>query len=242
MLTVDALSKTFGDVRAVDEVSFSVRAGEVYGLLGENGAGKTTTLRMLATMLKPTGGGATVCGHPIDSEPAAVRGSIGILFGGEAGLYDRLTGRENILYFADLNDVPRREALGRIDAFTKAFAVGEYLGKPAGKLSKGNRQKMAFMRALIHNPAVMLLDEPSSGMDVGGIDELHRFILACQGEGKAIVLSSHTMSEVEKLCDRVGILHRGRMMDQGTKDELLGRNGCASIEEVFLKLTGGRVQ
>ncbi len=239
MLDVQDLTKDFGSFRAVNGVRFSVASGEVFGLMGENGAGKTTTLRLLATMLQPTSGTALVNGADILASPEEARGRIGILFGGESGLYDRLSGRENIMYFADLNDVPRSTAKERLEKLIPAFGIAEYIDRPAGKLSKGNAQKMAFLRAIIHDPAVMLLDEPSSGMDVTSIAELHRFILGCRSEGKAIVLSSHTVSEVIKLCDRVGVLHKGRLVDCGTIRELCDRHGCTDLESVFAVLTGG---
>jgi len=238
MLKLESLSKQFDSVTAVDNVSLSIPEGEVFGLLGANGAGKTTTLRMLATMLSPTGGTATVCGHDIIKEPAEVRARLGIMFGGETGLYERLTARENMLYFARLGDVPEDEARRRIDSLAETFSFTEHLDKWASKLSKGTRQKVAFARAILHNPAVMLFDEPTLGLDVTSKREAEEFILRCRDEGKSIIVSDHTMATVEKLCSRVGILKNGRMLDIGPIEDLTTRNGCASLEEVFFKLAG----
>ncbi len=237
MLRLEGLTKRFGDIVAVDGVSFSVNTGEIFGLLGENGAGKTTTLRMLATMLKPTSGTAQMGQYDVVADPEQVRGSIGILFGGETGLYDRLTVAENIRYFGELNDMPDADITRRIDQLSVAFGMQEYVDRRAGKLSKGMKQKAAFARSIIHDPNIMLFDEPTSGLDVGAMREVHSFILQCRREGKTIVLSSHTMTEVEKLCDRIGIIHRGRLVDVGSIDELKKRHQGESLEEVFVKLT-----
>lgn len=237
MLKLEQLTKTFGDIVAVDGISFSVQEGEIFGLLGENGAGKTTTLRMLATMLKPTSGTATLGQFDVVMDPELVRGSIGILFGGETGLYDRLTVAENIRYFGELNDMQSLEITRRIDQLSTAFGMGEYVNRRAGKLSKGMKQKAAFARSIIHDPDIMLFDEPTSGLDVGAMREVHAFILQCKGEGKTIILSSHIMNEVEKLCDRIGIIHRGRLVDVGTINELREKYHGESLEEIFVKLT-----
>lgn len=240
MLKVNNLTKKFGDITAVNNISFEVQKGEIFGLLGENGAGKTTTLRMLATMLKPTGGTAKICGFDINSEPESVRSRIGILFGGETGLYDRLTAAENIAYFAELNDMNRSEIKKRINYLAKIFDMEEYLNRRASKLSKGMKQKVAFARSIIHNPDVMLFDEPTSGLDVSTIRDVHDFILECRKEGKTIIFSSHTMSEVEKLCDRIGIIHKGNLLDVGTLDEFRTKYNHDNIEEIFIRLVGGR--
>ena len=237
MLRLDGLTKTFGDIVAVDDISFSVEEGEIFGLLGENGAGKTTTLRMLATMLKPTSGTARLGEFDVVADPEQVRGSIGILFGGETGLYDRLTVAENIRYFGELNDMSSVDITRRIDQLSTAFGMQDYVNRRAGKLSKGMKQKAAFARSIIHDPNIMLFDEPTSGLDVGAMREVHAFILQCKKERKTIVLSSHIMNEVEKLCDRIGIIHKGRMVDVGSISELREKYHGESLEEIFVKLT-----
>ncbi len=238
MIELKNLSKRFGEIQAVDNVSFTVNKGEIFGLLGENGAGKTTTLRMLATMLKPTGGTALLEGLDVVKEPEKVRAHIGILFGGETGLYDRLTTAENITYFGELNDLDGKFIKKRIEELAEIFGMKEYIDRRASKLSKGMKQKVAFARSIIHNPDIMLFDEPTSGLDVSAIREVHDFILNCRSEGKTIIFSSHTMSEVEKLCNRIGIIHKGKLMDVGTIDALKEKYGCSSLEEVFVRLVG----
>ena len=238
MLSVTNLTKKFGSFTAVDNLNFKVERGEIFGLLGENGAGKTTTLRMLATMLKPTSGTAVMDMYDINREPEKVRGAIGILFGGESGLYDRLTAAENIAYFAELNDMDRKSIKERIDFLAESFGMEEYLNKRASKLSKGMKQKVAFARAIVHNPDIMLFDEPTSGLDVGAIRNVHDFILDCKKQGKTVVLSSHSMSEVEKLCDKIGIIHKGKLKDTGSIDELKRKYENDSLEEIFIRLAG----
>lgn len=238
MLELKGLSKSFGDVRAVDNISLEVHKGEIFGLLGENGAGKTTTLRMLATMLKPTSGTAVMGDYDILLQPEQVRGSIGILFGGETGLYDRLTVGENISYFGELNDMPRQEIVRRLEELSVAFGMGDYVDRRAGKLSKGMKQKAAFARSIIHDPDIMLFDEPTSGLDVGATREVHAFITQCRQNGKTVMLSSHSMNEVEKLCDRIGIIHKGRLVDIGTISEFRQRYEDDRLEEIFVRLTG----
>lgn len=238
MVIVRGLSKKFKETEAVKGISFEAREGEVLGLLGENGAGKTTTLRMLATMLKPTGGTAEINGCDLMHNPDGVRGQIGILFGGEAGLYDRLSARENIRYFAELNNMDKDKIDGRIDELSRMLDMSEYIDKRVAKFSRGMKQKVAIARAIVHDPKVMLFDEPTAGLDVTSSRIVHDFIESCKKEGKVIIFSSHTMSEVEKLCDRVTILHRGAVVADGTIDELKKHFGNDNLEEVFMGLVG----
>ncbi len=238
MLKVTNLTKKFNEITAVNNIGFEVKTGEIFGLLGENGAGKTTTLRMIATMLKPTSGTIDVCGYNAGSNPEKVREHIGILFGGEVGLYDRLTVAENIAYFAELYDMDKKSIKDRIASLSRTFGMDDYLNRRSGKLSKGMKQKAAFARSIVHNPDVMLFDEPTSGLDVSTIREVHDFIEDCKKQGKTIILSSHIMSEVEKLCDRIGIIHKGRLLDTGTIDEFRKKYGQESLEEIFIGLVG----
>ena len=238
MLEIKNLTKRFGEVTAVSDISFHVGKGEVFGLLGENGAGKTTTLRLLATMLQPTSGTAVMAGHDLVREPEKVRRCIGILFGGESGLYDRLTAAENIAYFGRLNNMGEAALRERIRELTKIFNMEEYISRRAGKFSKGMQQKVAFARSIVHNPDIMLFDEPTSGLDVSATRNVHEFIINCREEGKTIILSSHSMSEVEKLCDRIGIIHKGRLAAQGTIAELTERYNGNSLEDIFVELAG----
>ncbi|MDF2505198.1 ATP-binding cassette domain-containing protein [Clostridium sp.] len=238
MIDVNNLSKAFKKVKAVDNINFKVNDGEIVGLLGENGAGKTTTLRLLATMLKSTGGTAIVNGYNINKEPETVRGEIGILFGGEVGLYDRLTGRENIRYFAELNGMSRKEADESIDKLAKNLDMHEYIDRRVGKFSRGMKQKVAIARSIVHNPSVVLFDEPTAGLDVTAARIVQDFILKCKRDNKAIIFSSHTMSEVEKLCDKIIIIHKGKILEEGTIKQFKEKYKNDDMEEIFMNLVG----
>lgn len=240
MVIVKDLEKKFGTFAAVDRISFQVDKGEIFGLLGENGAGKTTTLRMLATMLQPTSGQALLDGFDTVKEPEKVRARIGILFGGDTGLYDRLTTYENIAYFGELNGMGKQDINERIKQMVDAFDMHEFLDKRTSKLSKGMKQKVAFARSIVHNPDIMLFDEPTAGLDVGAAREVHEFILECKAEGKTIIFSSHSMQEVEKLCDRIGIIHKGKLIEIGTVENLKGKYGDENLEEIFIRLAGAK--
>ena len=238
MLKIQNLSKTFGKVQAVKNLTLEVGGGEVFGLLGANGAGKTTTMRMIATMLTPTEGGAEVAGYDLRRQPEEVRRSVGLLFGGDTGLYERLTARENIRYFAELNDVEPETANERIESLAKNFDFTEHLDKHASKLSKGTRQKVALARAIIHRPSLMMLDEPMVGLDVTARRDVEEFIIYLRGQGQTIILSDHSLSVVERLCGRVCILSKGEMVELGTITELCDKHGVSCLEEVFFKLAG----
>ena len=239
MLEVKNLTKKFKDKVAVDNVSFKVEPGEIVALLGENGAGKTTTLRMISTMLKISEGQAMVNGYDVSKEPDKVRKEIGILFGGEVGIYDRLTARENIEYFAELNGIPKQETKERISKLSKELGMDEYIDKRVGKFSRGMKQKVSIARSIVHEPNVMLFDEPSTGLDVTAARTIQDFILDCKAQGKTIVFSSHSMREVEKLCDRIVIINKGKIVDEGTVEYLKNKYGNDDLEEVFVKLVGG---
>jgi len=238
VIEVKGLTKSFKDVDALKDVNFSVPKGEVLGLLGENGAGKTTALRILATMLKPTNGHAILGGYNILKNPQAVRKEIGILFGGESGLYDRLTARENIAYYAELNDMPKEKIKERIDYLIKILDMEEYIDRKVGKFSKGMKQKVAIARSIVHNPPIMLFDEPTSGLDVTAARTIHSFIEECKRQGKTVIFSSHSMAEVEKLCERVAIIHKGSIVEEGSIEGLKTKYN-KNLEDLFVKLVGG---
>lgn len=240
MVEVRDLVKKFGNFTAVDNISFQVNKGEIFGLLGENGAGKTTTLRMLATMLRPTSGQAVLGGFDTVREPEKVRAHIGILFGGETGLYDRLTAAENISYFGELNGMDKAGINERTRQLSDVFGMQEFLNRRASKLSKGMKQKVAFARSVIHSPDIMLFDEPTSGLDVSAAREVQEFILNCKAEGKTIIFSSHTMSEVDKLCDRIGIIHKGKLVETGAVESIKEKYGDEDLEEIFVRLAGAK--
>lgn len=239
MLKVENLTKKFKKITAVDNISFEVNSGEIVGLLGENGAGKTTTLRMLATMLKPTAGNATIDDYSIIDNPDKIREKIGILFGGDVALYDRLTGRENMIYFAKLNGLNDLEANQAVDKIANELKMNEYIDYPVGKYSRGMKQKVSLARSIIHQPDVMLFDEPSTGLDVLSSKLIHDFILKCKKDNKAIVFSSHNMYETEKLCDRIIIIHKGKVVASGTIEQLKKDYQKDNLEELFIECIGG---
>jgi len=220
-------------VRAVDGVSFAARPGEVYGLLGPNGAGKTTTLRMLVTLLSPDAGSASVAGHDVQTEPDAVRASVGYL-ATTTGVYDRLTAREMIETFARIQGVAEPRA--RADELIERFDLGDYRDQRCGRLSTGNKQKVSIARAIVHDPPVLILDEPTTGLDVLVAQTFLAFVEEMREAGKCVVYSTHIMSEVERLCDRIAIIHAGQLLAEGTLDELRERTGEHYLEAAFIRL------
>lgn len=240
MIDVLNLSKTFKKIKAVDNISFKVNNGEIVGLLGENGAGKTTTLRLLATMLKATGGTAKVGGYDISTEASKVRGEIGILFGGEVGLYDRLTARENIKYFAQLNGMTEEEIKKSMDYLIKILEMEEYIDRRVGKFSRGMKQKVAIARSIVHNPSVMFFDEPTAGLDVTASRIVQDFIVKCKEKNDAIIFSSHSMQEVERICDRILIIHKGKILEEGTVQGFKEKYKSDNMEDIFMLLVGDK--
>ncbi len=239
MIKVNELSKTFkkNKTPAVNNISFSVNSGEIVGVLGENGAGKTTTLRMIGTMLKPTSGNAIINGYDTKKEPEKVRSQVGILFGGETGLYDRLTARENINYFARLNNLSEEESNREINVLSKAFDMDNYIDKRVGAFSRGMKQKTGILRSVIHNPSVMLLDEPTTGLDISSSKIVQDFVIRCKKENKAILFSSHNIDEITTLCDRIIIINKGSIVATGSVTELTDRYKEKSLSSLFLNLT-----
>jgi len=238
-IQVQQLSKTFydegrGEVFAVRGVSFECGAGEIFGLLGANGAGKTTTLRILATILKPSDGSASVMGHDVRSEPEAVRRQLGFSSSTTA-LYPRLTARETLEFFARINGFPAPKVKGRVDYLIQRFGIGDYANARIDKLSQGMKQKVALARTVAHDPPVLIFDEPTVGLDVLNAVEMQKVIAEFRAEGKAIIFSTHIMSEAEKLCDRIAILHAGRIHACDTLPNLRAETGEHYLEEIFIK-------
>lgn len=242
MISVQALTKTFrdkkrGEIKAVDEVTFSVPPGQIYGLLGANGAGKTTTLRLLATLLQPTGGAASIAGYDIVREPAKVRARVGFLAASTA-LYGRLTARETIRYFGRLNGLDDALIQRRTAQLADELDLHAFLDRRCDAFSTGMKQKTSIARTLIHDPEVMIFDEPTLGLDVMAARTIVRFVRECRARGKTVVYSTHVMSEVEKLCDRVGIIHGGQLLAEGTVAELRSTYQESDLEEIFVKVVG----
>lgn len=243
MIVARNLTKVFrdkkrGEIRAVDDVSFTCEPGKIYGLLGANGAGKTTTLRMLATLLAPSGGSAKVAGFDVAEESQRVRASVGFLAASTA-LYGRLTARETIAYFGRLNGMADTRIAERTIQLSVELGMEEFLDRRVDTFSTGMKQKTSIARTLVHDPEVLILDEPTLGLDVMAARGIVRFVKACRAQGKTVIYSTHIMSEVEKLCDRVGIIHGGKLLAEGTLEDLRARHGEQDLEEIFVKVAGG---
>ncbi len=240
MITVDTLAKAFGGrsgVRAVDGVSFTAADGEITGLLGPNGAGKTTLLRMLATLMIPDAGNASIEGHDVVRDRYAVRRRIGVLSDAR-GLYPRLTARENIRYYGALHGLSGAALDARIDELVGALGIAGIADRRAQGFSQGERMKVAIARALVHDPQTILLDEPTNGLDIMSIRALRDLLRGLRAEGKCLLFSSHVMQEVSALCDSIVILGGGRVVATGTAVELLAQSGQSSLEEAFVRLLG----
>ncbi|MFT4540030.1 MAG: sodium transport system ATP-binding protein [Planctomycetota bacterium] len=241
MIEVTALGKTYKgkrgkSVTALQDVSFRCEPGQVFGLLGPNGAGKTTCLRILSTALKATSGSGSVMGHDISSEAEAVRKKIGFL-SSNTGLYGRLSAREVLTYFGTLFGLSPEVIAERTETLAETFDMKDFLDRNCDALSTGMRQKVNIARTVIHSPPVMVFDEPTAGLDVLTSRTIVRFIKSCREEGRTVIFSTHIMSEVEKLCDRVGIVHQGKLHFCGTTDEL--RAGYdQDLDEAFVRLIG----
>ncbi len=222
-----------GDIRAVDGINFRCQPGQIYGLLGANGAGKTTTLRLLATILQPSDGTAQVAGFDIRKHPEKVRANVGFLSTATA-LYGRLTARETVEYFGRLNGLNGDKLRGRIEELFALLGIHEFAERRCDKLSTGMKQKVSIARTLVHDPPVMILDEPTLGLDVMAARTIVGFIRDCRARGKTVIFSSHVMSEVQKLCDHIGIIHNGRLLAEGTLAGLRHSTGQADLEEIFV--------
>ena len=240
MIQVDQLTKTYDDLSrgrfvAVDQVSFSVGQGEIFGLLGPNGAGKTTVLRILSTVLAPTSGDAVVAGYNVASDPAAVRRNIGFVSNTTA-IYDRMTAWELVSYFGRLHGMSRKHLEERLELLFEQLRMSEFRDVPGGKLSTGMKQKVSIARAMVHDPPVLIFDEATLGLDVLVARNLLEVIRALRESGKCLIFSTHIMSEVQRLCDRIAIMHQGRILDIGTLNELRERHNEDEFEELFFGL------
>ncbi len=240
MIETRGLTKVFrdkkrGEIRAVDNVSFVCKPGQIYGLLGANGAGKTTTLRMLATILEPTDGTAVVCGHDVIDDPQKVRANVGFLSAATA-LYPRLTAQEMVEYFGHLNGLDDSTLNKRVDDIFNRLDMNSFRDRRCDKLSTGMKQKTSIARTLIHDPQVMIFDEPTIGLDIMTARTIIGFIRECRERGKTVIFSTHVMSEVEKLCDTIGIIQSGKLLAEGSLAELRARYGETDLEEIFVKI------
>ncbi|MGD6844246.1 ATP-binding cassette domain-containing protein [Bacillus infantis] len=237
MIEIKEVTKRFKDkkvhVTALKHISLSVGEGQVVGLLGENGAGKTTLLRTIATLYTPTEGAVSVSGFDTVKQPDEVKKRMGVLFGGETGLYDRLTARENLEYFASLYGLGRHETKVRIDELAVMFGMKDYLNRKVGGFSKGMRQKVAIARTLIHDPEIILFDEPTTGLDITSSNVFRQLVSSLKRQGKTIIFSSHIMEEVKMLCDSVVMIHKGEMVYKGGLEDLYREEGSSDLNYIF---------
>jgi sodium transport system ATP-binding protein len=240
MIETRGLTKIFhdkkrGQIKAVDNVTFTCKPGQIYGLLGANGAGKTTTLRMLATILEPSDGTAVVAGHDVLDSPQQVRANVGFLSTATA-LYPRLTSQEMVEYFGRLNGLDEPTLKKRLDDIFNRLDMNSFRDRRCDKLSTGMKQKTSIARTLIHDPQVMIFDEPTSGLDVMTARTIIEFIRECRQRGKTVIFSTHVMSEVEKLCDTIGIIQSGKLLAQGSLASLRDQYQNQDLEEIFVQV------
>jgi sodium transport system ATP-binding protein len=242
MIVIEELSKHFDDLKrgrivALEEVSLTVQPGEIYGLLGPNGAGKTTCLRILSTVLKPSSGRALIAGYDVVDFPEQVRANIGFM-SGNTGIYDRMTAWEMVEYYGRLYGIEEGRLRERLEQIFEMLQMNEIRDLLGSKMSTGMKQKVSIARTIVHDPPVLIFDEPTSGLDVLVARAVLQAVESLREKGKCIIFSTHIMREVEKLCDRVGIIHKGRILAEGTVPELTERYQQPDIEEVFFSLIG----
>ena len=237
MIVVRDLHKSFGQVRAVNGVSFEARDGEITGLLGPNGAGKTTTLRMLYSLLPPDDGQILIDGLDPTRDAMEIKRTLGVV-PDYRGLYSRLTARENISYYGELHGLSQQQISERIRELVETLDMVDFIDRRTEGFSQGQRVKVAIARAMVHKPQTVLLDEPSNGLDVMSTRALRDYVRSLRSAGRSVVLSTHIMQEVAALCDRIVIIAKGEVAADGTAAELLARAGCDSLEDAFVRLIG----
>jgi sodium transport system ATP-binding protein len=232
---VDRLEKTLGKNHVLRGISFEASTGEIFGLLGPNGAGKTTTLRIICTLLAPDAGSVEVLGFDTRTAPQEVRRRVGVVTA-EIGVYPRLSARENIAYFAELSGVADGALNKKVDAVIDRLDMGEFAKQRAESLSSGQKQKVAIARAIVHDPPVLMFDEPTSNLDVLASREIREFMVESKGRGKCVIFSTHVLHDAERLCDRVTIIHRGQVVASGPTAEV--RGAYVDLEDSFMHLVG----
>ncbi|MBZ2180520.1 MAG: ATP-binding cassette domain-containing protein [Acidobacteriota bacterium] len=237
MIDIRNLSKSFGKVQAVRDVTFSAPDGAVTGLLGANGAGKTTTLRMLSGLMKPDAGSLSVDGIDVGAQPLAAQARMGMLPDAR-GIYPRLTPREHIHYFGQLQGLAGERLAASTEALIEKLGLREIADRRAEGFSQGERTKVALARALVHNPRNVILDEPTNGLDIMSTRATRELIRRLRNEGCCVVFSSHIMQEVSALCDRIVVIAQGAVVAAGTPAELRAQTGCDSLEDAFVRLAG----
>ena len=245
MISIQHLSKTFQtgqrSLLAVDDVSFDVEQGEVYGLLGPNGAGKTTMMRMILGLLKPDSGFAQIAGHRSDQQPDEVKRSVGFV-SASAGVYQWLTGREMLGFFGDIYGLEPAQIDSRISELSSILSLGDFVDQSCATLSTGQKQRLSLARALIHEPPVMILDEPTLGLDVVGSQVIFNYIDVLKQRSKAIILCTHRLEQAQRICSRFGLLHQGKKVLEGTMESLQAQTGKQDLVEMFVGLIEGEPQ
>ena len=234
------LTKRFGDITAVDDLSLEIGWGELFGVLGPNGAGKSTAVNILSTLLEPTGGSATLDGHDVVFDPDSVREIIGVC-PQEPAFYPHLTGRENIELIGDMHLVPKEVLKDRIDSMVEKIGMEDHINRRAKEYSGGMIRRVSMLMALVSDPKIALLDEPTVAMDPKSRRAVWDFIRELKGNGVSIILTTHYMEEAEELCDRVAIIDEGKLIELGSPEELMEKYQAEHLEEVFLKLTGKKL-
>jgi len=239
MIEVENLVRRFGPAVAVDGISFRVDDGEIYGLLGPNGSGKSTTMKILAGILPPTSGRVVVGGVDVSQNPLRVKEITGYVPETPA-LYESLTPVEFFNFVGSVRRIPEEKLQERVDALVRAFGIEEYLGEMIGSLSFGTRQKVSLISAMLHDPEVLILDESMNGLDPKSARILRELLMDFREEGKSIVFSTHVLALAEMICDRIGVIYNGRLIAEGTVEQLKELAHEESLEDVFLKLTESR--
>lgn len=242
MIHVDHLTKTYedpdgGEIQAVRDATLTCHAGEIYGLLGPNGAGKTTTLRCLATILTPTSGTATIAGHDLRQHPEEIRRRIGFL-SANTGLYARLTPRETLRFFASLHGMQGDAMESRVEEVLRMFDITGYADRPNDRLSTGMKQRVGLARAAVHDPPVLILDEPTTGLDPIVSRTVEEAVQELARRGKCVLFSTHLLAQAEDICTRIGIIGEGRVLGEGTIDDLCSRTNTDNLRHAFFALVG----
>ncbi len=241
VIVIDNLIKRFEDVTAVDGLSLEVEKGELFGLLGPNGAGKTTTINVLCGLLEPTSGSISVGGYDVRKEPSKVKELIGVS-PQDTAVFSYLTGRENVELFGSLHAMPKEKLKKSTEGLLRKLALLEDANRRVGKYSAGMKRRINLIMALVHNPEIAFLDEPTVAMDVQSRHAVWDFIKELKKQGKTVILTTHYMEEAEELCDRVGIIDYGKLIALGSPKQLKDKFKAKNLEEVFIQLTGRRIR
>lgn len=239
ILKIKNLTKTFNGFNAVNNISFEAQTGEILGLLGPNGAGKTTTIRIISTVLSPSSGTAEVDGFDVSKNSMEVRKTLGMLTT-DIGVYERFSGRENLKYFGELYGMRGEKLDSRINELSELLKMRDFIDRRAGKYSTGMKQKLAIARAVIHDPKIIIFDEPTAGLDVLASQTVLNFMQKSRDAGKLVIFSTHRMNEAEKLCDRAVIIYRGKIIADGTIDSLKTKTNTSDLEDAFMKLVSDK--